>query len=138
MATSERTKSLKRKRNFFATLSFALWIGTVLFLAIYAFALIGANPKEGGIEILSPEAKDILIGLGTTGIIGIIGVIIIKDKIRIFIWMCSLIMSVVLFKEVGMYVILGIWFVDEYILHNLYKYFAKRVTINKEIDLRDE
>lgn len=137
MATSERTKYLKRKRNLFAILSLGLWIGTALFLAIYAFATIGVNPTEGGIEIFSKEMKDILVGIGTTTVIGIIGVIIIRDKIRIFVWMCSLVLSVILFKEVGMYVILGIWLVDEYIIHNLFKYYQKRVTINKEIDLRE-
>ena len=135
---SDRTKSLKKKRNLFAILSFGLWVGTLLFLAIYAFCTVG-NAEEvakQGIEILSKEVKDILIGLGITAIIGIIGVIIIKDKIRTFIWMLSLILAVILFKEAGMYVILCLWLVDEYIFTNLFHHYCHLVQINKEIDLR--
>lgn len=133
---SERTKSLKHKRNIFGIISVVLWIGTVLFLAIYAFATKEpAAPKEG-IQILSNEAKDWLFGLGITACIGIIGALVIKERIRTFIWMLSLIMAVIEFGQAGMFTVLSLWLVDEYFVSAMFTHYCHLVQINKEIDFR--
>lgn len=138
MAASQRTKTLRKKRNLFGIISLVLWIGTVLFLAIYSFATKELPaPKEGSIEFLTQEAKDWLFGLGITAVIGIIATLIIKEKMRTFIWMLSLIMAVILFGKTGMFVILAIWFIDEYVISALFRHYKRLVEINKEIDLRE-
>lgn len=135
--TSDRTKSIRKKRNLFGILSFVLWVGTALFLAIYAFCTVGnAEAAKEGTEIFTKEFKNILIGLGTTVLVALVGVIIIKGKIRTFVWMVSLILAVVLFKDAGMYVVLFIWLIDEYIFTNLFHHYCHLLQINKEIDLR--
>lgn len=135
---SERTKSLKKKRSLFGILTYGLWLGVAIFLAVFAFVKVGGSKEvaEEGMQILSPEMKDALIGLGTTVGVAAIGAIIIKDKIRTFVWMISLIISIILFDKVGMYVVLAVWLVDEYILNSLFKHYCHLVEINKEIDLR--
>ena len=50
--------------------------------------------------------------------------------------MATLVLSVVLFAKVGMFIVLGLWLVDEYILYPIFKHYCKLVQINKEIDLR--
>lgn len=137
MATSERTKSLKKKRNIFGIVSFALWIGTVLFLGIYALSTKELpKPKEGSIQFLTTEAKDWLLGLGVTAVIGILATFILKERMRTFIWMLSLVMAVILFGKGGMFTILIMWFIDEYIISAMFKHYCHLVEINKEIDLR--
>lgn len=129
------TKDLKKKRNIFGIISVCLWLGCALASVISIFCKIDLTNPEGT-PIFSEEFKALLISLGTTAIIGIIVACIIKNKVRTFIWMICTIINTVLFKEAGMYIILAIWFFDEYVFYGLYKHYADRVKINKEIDLR--
>lgn len=137
---SERTKSLKKKRNIFGFISFALWIGTALFLTIFSIATKEPPaPKEpGSIQFITEEAKDWLFGLGITAVIGVIATMFIKERMRTFIWMISLIMAVILFGKGGMFTILVLWFIDEYTITPLCKHYGKLYQINKEIDLREK
>lgn len=134
---STRTKDLRNKRNIFLVLSYALW----LIVSIWAISatFVAIQQKGGdGMSIFSPEFKQFLISMGVTGIIAIIGAIIIKDKIRTAIWMISLVLMTSIYHEPGMYTVLGCWLVDEYIFTTLAKYYGNRLTINKELDLRIE
>jgi len=135
MATREITKKIKKKRDFFGFISVGLWIGTALFCIIAIFCKIDLKNPEG-IEIFTPEFKAWLISLGSTAIIGIILGFIIKDKIRTVVWMVCTVINACLFKDVGMYVTLAVWFTDEYIFHALYLRYKMRYAINKEIDKR--
>lgn len=145
MSISARTKQVKMLRNIFGGISFALWIGTLLFFVITIYSRIATTGTEdvaasvdsATIELLSKEMKDLLLSVSTTAIIGVLGTIIIKDKIRTFIWMLNLIMGVILYKEVAMYTVLAIWFIEEYVIHALYLYYKNAVQINKEIDRRE-
>lgn len=137
MAKSERTKKLIKRRNIFFALSVLTWIGVALFTVISVFCLVEAKDSEGT-PIFAPEFKQLLISLGVTTIIGIVCTLVIKDKLRTAIWMLCLILCTVMYKSVGMYSILGAWFIDEYVFHTFYNYYKTRVTINKEIDLREE
>lgn len=132
--TSERTKSLIYKKRLFGIISFCLFIATALFFIITAFCKVDLPKSEGG--FIDEDLKSAAVGISTTSIICIIGVIIIRDKIRIFVWMVTLILAVLLYDKVGMFIVLGIWAIDEYVFYMIYKRYKRLVEINKEIDLR--
>ena len=60
----------------------------------------------------------------------------IKNKARNTVWMGNTVLSVYLFGTTGMWVILSLWAVDEFIFTNLYKHYREKTTINVEIDKR--
>lgn len=132
---SDVTKQLKKKRNIYGAISVFMWIGTALASVIAMFCQIDID-ESSATPIFSPEFKAFMVSLGVTVIIGIIVACIIKNKIRTFIWMLCTVLNAAIFKEVGMYTTLSLWFIDEYVMYALYKRYADRVKINKEIDLR--
>jgi len=139
MVKSDRTKQVIRRRNIFMILSFLTWMITAVVMVFSAFSKFkGATPDDvvEKTEILSDAAKTLLTSLSITVVIGIVATIIIKDKIRTFVWMLSVIIAALVYKSTGMYIVLGLWLVEEYVFHTLYKYYATKVSINKEIDLR--
>jgi len=132
--TSDRTKALRKKKNVFAALSYGLFIASACFFIIYGLCTLDLPSSTG--SFLSEDAKAAVVGVSTTGIICIVGSIIIKDKIRTFMWMVTLIMGVMCFNQVGMCIVLGLWLIDEYVFHMLYKRYKRLLEINKEIDKR--
>lgn len=134
MSKSPRYISLRRKKIVYGIISTMMWIITGLVFIILSLAKI-KQKDANGVPILSDEMKHIVTSIGVTALIGIIVAIIIKDKIRTAIYMVSLILATIVYKEVGMYIVLGIWFVDEYVIHALYKKYSKKLEIRKEIDL---
>ena len=56
---------------------------------------------------------------------------------NLYFYMLALIINSILFKETGMYIILAIWFIDEYVFSALHKHYKQLVIINKEIDRRE-
>lgn len=135
MASSERTKSLRKKRNIFKALDIITWIGVAI--AAFVISLVAINNRDPSMPIFTEEFKALLVSLGVTVVIGIICSLVIKEKMRTAIWMISLVIFTVTCKEAGMFSILGAWALDEYIFHGLYEYYQKRLIINKEIDLRE-
>lgn len=131
---SPRAKALRRKKIIFGLVSTLMWVGTGLVFAILAFTKFKAKDSSG-VPILSQELKTLLTSIGVTAIIGLIIGIIIKDKIRTFVFMASTVIATILYKNVGMYIVLGIWLVDEYIIYALYKRYSRKYEIRKEIDL---
>lgn len=131
---SPRAKDLKRKKLIFGLMSTLMWVGTGLVFAILAFTKFKAKDSSG-IPILSHELKTLLTSIGVTAMIGLVVGIIIKDKIRTFIYMASTILATIIYKDVGMYIVLSIWLVDEYIIYALYKKYKRKYEIRKEIDL---
>ena len=93
--------------------------------------------EKESMEILSNELKEKIYAFGTTAAIGIVATVFIKEKARTFIYMLSIIISVILKGEIGMYIVLGIYALDEFVIRVLYKYYSNKVSINKEIDLRE-
>lgn len=142
MAKSKRTSEVIKKRNLFFIISLSMWVGTALFMVLSIVSKI--TSKEAveetieSTEFLSPQLKAILFSLSTTLLIAIVASIIIKDKIRTFVWEVCVVIAAILFKETGLYIVLGLWFVEEYIFHALYIRYKEKVSINKEIDLRYE
>jgi cytochrome bd-type quinol oxidase subunit 2 len=132
---SKRTKDVRKLARIFGILSFVCFVGVAIFAIISVFSHIGGSEKDG-MSIISEELKTVLISLSTTLVIVIIAALIIKEKARNTIYMLSLVSQALFFNKVALYIILGVWALDEFVfrfLHNRYKNLA---IINKEIDLR--
>ena len=133
---STRTKELRKKRNIFFVLSTVMWVGITVFSVVSVFVCIASNGNNG-LPIFSNEFKHLLLSVGITGVIGLVAAIFIKDKLRTAIWMLSLCLCTAIYKEAGMYSVLGCWLIDEYVFTALTRYYHTRLVINKEIDLRE-
>ena len=134
--TSKRTKDVRKLSILFLILSCICFVGVAIFSAIAIFSHIGGSEKQG-MEIISEALKARLVSLSVTIIIVAILAIFIKNKARITIYMLALVINGILFKEPGMYAILGVWALDEFIFTALHKHYKQLVTINKEIDRRE-
>lgn len=133
---TKRTKDVKKLSRIFFWLSVACFAGVAIFTIIATFTHLGGSEKTG-VDILSDALKTQLISFSITTIICLILTLFIKEKIRTAIYMLALVINAILFKEAGMYTILAIWFVDEYIFTVLHKHYKTLLTINKEIDRRE-
>jgi len=131
---SPRAKDLKRKKIIFGLISALMWVATGLTFVIIALSKFKAKDSSG-VPIFSNELRSIITSIGITAIIGIIVGIIIKDKIRTFVYMASTVLATLIYKETGMYIVLAIWLIDEYVIHALYKKYSRKYEIRKEIDL---
>lgn len=134
--TSKRTKDVRKLSRIFFFVSLCCFVGVAIFTVIATFTRIGGSEKTG-VDILSDSVKTSLISLSITTIICLILALFIKEKIRTTIYMLALIINSILFKETGMYIILAIWFIDEYVFSALHKHYKTLLTINKEIDRRE-
>lgn len=132
---SKRTKDVKKLALIFRILSVLCWLGVALVAVIVAFSKLGGSEKSG-IDILSEAIKTKLVSLSITVIIGIIISLLIKEKARVTIYMLSLILLTVVYGEVAMYIVLGVWALDEYVFYTLFKKYKRLAEINKEIDKR--
>lgn len=133
---TKRTKDVKKLSRIFFFISLCCFVGVAIFTIIATFTHVGGSEKSG-VDILSTALKTQLISLSITTIICLILALFIKEKIRTTVYMLALIINSILFKEAGMYTILGIWFIDEYIFEALHKHYKQLYTINKEIDRRE-
>lgn len=133
---SERTKNCAKLSILFRVLSIICFLGVALFTVIAVFSHVGGSEKQG-IEIISEELKTRLVSLSVTVVIVAIAAFFIKNKMRTTIYMLALILNGILFKELGMYIILGVYFVDEFIFTALHQHYKQLTTINKEIDRRE-
>lgn len=119
MAVSERTRKLRKLKNVFFWTDLATYVITTIVSVFIAIAKIG-NKDSVSHEVFSQQFMASVVSLSLTAIIGIVLVIFIKDKARTTLFMIDLIILSLFFGKVGMYTVLGIWFVEEYIIHNLY------------------
>lgn len=129
---SERQKSLKRRTILFGVLSYGLLFVLSLVYLISAFS--NFNLVKDGVQIFTEEAKKIVISMSITYVIGAILMIFLKEGMRTFIWMVCVILGSIVFKEAGMYIALGCWLIDDYVIHKVYKYYKNKLSIRKEID----
>ena len=129
---SERQKSLKRRTILFGILSYGLLFVLSLVYLISAFA--NFNLVKDGVQIFTEEAKKIVISMSITYVIGGILMIWLKEGMRTFIWMVCVILGSIVFKEAGMYIALGCWLIDDYVIHKVFKYYKNKLSIRKEID----
>lgn len=133
---SKRTKDTAKLSKIFGFLSFLCFFGVAIFTVIACFTRLGGGEKDG-MEIISEQLKSVLISTSVTIIIVTILALIIKNKVRTTVYMLALIVNGIIFKEIGMYSILAIWALDEYLFTNLHNHYKQLATINKEIDRRE-
>jgi len=129
---SERYKQLKKKTIIFGIIS---WVTLFTLLTVYLIAgFANMNTVKDGVQVFTDEAKHILISMSVTAIIGVIATIFLKEGMRTFIWIVCVVLGSLVFKAPGMYVALGLWLVDDYVIHKLFKYYQGKLSIRKEID----
>lgn len=132
---SKRTKDTAKLSKIFMILSFLCYFGVAIFTVIACFTRIGGSEKQG-MEIISEQLKSVLVSTTVTLIIVVVLGLIIKNKIRMTVYMLTLIINGIIFKEIGMYSVLAVWALDEFIFSMLYKHYKQLNIINKEIDRR--
>jgi magnesium-transporting ATPase (P-type) len=134
MAKSERQKKLSKKAILFGVLSYGILFALVLVYMISAVVLVKTKPDTDTIQIFTDEVKKAIIAMSATAVIGIILSFFLKEGVRTFLWIVCVILGSLVYKEIGMYIALGCWLVDDYVIHKLYKYFKTKLIIRKEID----
>lgn len=125
-----RTKKFKKLDIIFHILSWVLCFGTAAFLVL--LKVCGA--KAG--TPLKETIGSVVYGWLISNIPLVALSIIVKDKIRPVCWMVDVIMSNIVFGGIAIYIVFGIWIVDEYIISPLARSFHNKYVINKEIDRR--
>ena len=125
-----RTKKFKELDIIFHVLSWVLCFGTAAFLVL--LKVCGA---EQGTP-LKETIGSVVYGWLVSNIPLVALSIIVKDKIRPVCWMVDVIMSNIVFGGIAIYIVFGIWVVDEYIISPLARSFHNKYVINKEIDIR--
>lgn len=125
-----RTKKFKKLDIIFHILSWVLCFGTAAFLVL--LKICGA--EEG--TPLKETIGSVVYGWLVSNIPLVALSIIVKDRIRPVCWMVDVIMSNIVFGGIAIYIVFGIWIVDEYIISPLTRSFHNNYVINKEIDRR--
>lgn len=132
---SDRQKQLKKKTILFGIISWGALFTLLTVYLISAFANL--NAVKDGIQVFTDEAKHVIISMSVTAIIGIIATIFLKEGMRTFIWMVCVVLGSLIYKDAGMYVALGLWLVDDYVIHKLFIHYKNKLVIRKEIDYGD-
>lgn len=134
MKMSERTKKYFWGR-FLIVLDWIFCFGTALMFILIAAS--GVTPDPNGVT-MKEKLGTILWGLGASIVPMIVLAIIVKDKIKPTVWMVDIVLANYLYGDLGMYIVLGIWLVSEYIIVPLSRRFATKYLINKELDIRSQ
>lgn len=132
MAKSERYKSLKRKSIIFGIISYA-----AVFITMTVCLIAGGinfNAVKDGVQIFTDEAKTLFLSMSITAVVGTVLTFFLKEGMRTFIWIICVILSSIVFGPVGMYIVLGTWLIDDYVIHKLFKYYQGKLSIRKEIE----
>lgn len=129
---SERQKKLKKKAILFGILSYGILFTLITVYMISAFA--NFNAVRDGVQVFSDEFKKLIIGMSVTTVTGIIMTIFLKEGMRTFIWITCVVLGSLVYKEPGMFIALGCWLVDDYVVHKIYKYYKNKLVIRREID----
>ena len=125
-----RTNKFKKLDIIFHILSWVLCFGTAAFLVL--LKVCGA--EEG--TPLKETIGSVVYGWLVSNIPLVALSIIVKDKIRPVCWMVDVIMSNIVFGGIAIYIVFGIWIVDEYVISPLARSFHNKYVINKEMHSR--
>ena len=125
-----RTNKFKKLDIIFHVLSWILCFGTAAFLVL--LKVCGA--EEG--TPLKETIGSVVYGWLVSNIPLVALSIIVKDKIRPVCWMVDVIMSNIVFGGIAIYIVFGLWVIDEYVISPLARSFHNKYAINKEIDRR--
>jgi hypothetical protein len=135
MMMTQRTKNLKTWDGILTALIYSIWLICLLAIIIYGFSIkdpTSDNPNGVGkqiIEVLYPSC--------IAYIVAIVLYIFVTKKIKTMGWMASVILASYFISDMAMYIVFGIWILDEYLLTPLQKSLHNKYIINKEIDLRE-
>lgn len=129
MKMSSATKKYKFGRLLFI-LNWALCFGTA---AAFIIACVSGAPGD---ETLKVKLGTIIYGFGASLIPMVVLAIVVKDKIRPTVWMLDIVLANYLYGSIGMYIVLGVWFIGEYIIMPLSKRFSTLYLVNREMDKR--
>lgn len=132
MAKSERYKHLKKMSIIFGVISWAaLFVLTIVYVIS---AGVNLNAVHEGIQIFTDEAKMIVVSASVTAVIGAILTFFLKEGMRTFMWIVCVVLGSLVYKETGMYIALGTWLLDDYVIHRIFVYYKNKLSIRKEIE----
>ena len=129
---SERYKQLKKRTVIFGIISYA-----ALFISLLVCLIGGAvniNAVQDGVQIFTDEAKTIFYSMTVTAAIGTVLTFFLKEGMRTFLWIVCVVLGSIVFGAVGMYIILGVWLLDDYVIHKIFLHWKNKLSIRKEID----
>ena len=129
---SERYKQLKKRTILFGVISYA-----ALFITLATCLIAGGiqiNQVKEGVQIFTDEAKTIFYSMSITAVVGTVLTFFLKEGMRTFLWIVCVILGSIVFGAVGMYIILGVWLIDDYVIHKLFLHWKSKLSIRKEID----
>lgn len=132
---TERTVKCKRLGVLFSVLSWVLCFGLAVAFIISFLAMNGTGSGEDS-ATMKEKFGTVIYGFGLSLIPMVVLSIIVKDKVRPTVWMIDVILANYLFGSWLMYVVFGIWIIDQYVIGPLGKHYRQLYTINKEIDRR--
>jgi len=121
----------KRKKNVCFFLSLLSWMGTLGFLIITA--LCRSSGETNG---FTKSLLDLFIPLTITYIMALVLLIFIREKMRNTVWVADIVLSTLYYGKIAMWITIGLYAVDEFILIPLWKNYKLKYKINKEIDKR--
>ena len=132
MAKSERYKHLKKMSIIFGIIS---WAALFILTAVYIISAgVNLNAVHEGIQIFTDEAKMIVVSASVTAVIGVILTFFLKEGMRTFMWIVCVVLGSLVYKETGMYIALGTWLLDDYVIHKIFVYYKNKLSIRKEIE----
>lgn len=132
MAKSERYKHLKKMSIIFGVISWAaLFVLTIVYVIS---AGVNLNAVHEGIQIFTDEAKMIVVSASVTAVIGAVLTFFLKEGMRTFMWIVCVVLGSLVYKETGMYIALGTWLLDDYVIHRIFVYYKNKLSIRKEIE----
>ena len=136
MAKSERYKSLKKKSIIFGIIS---WAALFILSTVYIIsACINLNAVHEGVQIFTDEAKLFVVSMSITAVIGTVLTFFLKEGMRTFMWIVCVVLGALVYKDVGMYIALGTWLIDDYVIHKLFIYYHDKLKIRGEIEYEDK
>lgn len=130
---SKRQKDLKKKAIICGVISWGiLFILTTVYLVL---GFINFNAVKDGVQIFTDEARAIFVSMSITAVIGTIMTFFLKEGMRTFVWIVCVVLGSIILGAPGMYIALGCWLVDDYVIHKLFIYYKNKLSIRKEIDI---
>lgn len=132
MAKSDRYKHLKKLTIIFGIIS---WAALFVLTTVYIIAAgININAVKDGVQIFTDEAKLLVVSMSITAIIGTVMTFFLKEGMRTFMWIICVVIGSIVFGAAGMYIALGVWLVDDYVIHKLFLHYKNKLSIRKEIE----
>ena len=133
---SERYKELKKKSIIFGIIS---WAALFILSTVYIIsACVNLNAVHEGVQIFTDEAKLFVVSMSITAVIGTVLTFFLKEGMRTFMWIVCVVLGALVYKDVGMYIALGTWLIDDYVIHKLFLHYYGKLKIRKEIDYEDK